>query len=147
MTRHLRRLDGVLRVRRAEEDLARLGLAAATAEVRHRDAALDDATERYRRHAGPSGACQGGELLAAHQAAGRLAAGVGVADRERSVAEAALAERRLQWSQAAQRVAALERLVERRRLEALADAQRRDDMTLDDLVTSRWVRAAGGGSQ
>jgi hypothetical protein len=65
--------------------------------------------------------------------------------RERAVAaRQQVQDRIVDWSQAAQRVEALERLDNRRRDEHRRDAERESEREVDDLVTGRFGRGRGG---
>lgn len=140
MSRYRFRLETVLRVRRAEESEAKATLLRANARLR---AALDaraQAQLRYR------------DVVAEQVLSGTLddlrrdrwhaevaASSLAAAQREamRVAGEAALAQ--VDWSQAARRVAVLERLDHRRRAE-YADQERHAEVGLvDDLVTARYV--------
>ncbi|MCU4185032.1 flagellar export protein FliJ [Acidiferrimicrobium sp. IK] len=147
MSRPQRRLDAVLSARRAQEDVARLRLATANRELQHGRQVLDSASERYRSQPTLTGPCDVPDLLAAHQAAEQLAATVAHARGALSDAERSAHLRRGEWSEAAQRVAALERLVERRQREWQAEVQRREDQAVDDIVTSRWAPAGSAGDR
>jgi flagellar FliJ protein len=136
MKRYRFPLAQVLKVRRIEEEQAAAGLASARAEAETAEAAVQ---ARAGQLAGlrvpPSGTaarfaewadrvtCADGALTRAAQI--KLAA-----DQE-------LAARRALWADAAMRVAALERLDERRRDAHRREALRDEIVTTDDLVTSR----------
>ena len=140
MKRYHFRLAAVLRVRRAEEEAAKLELRAANVALREAVAARDLAAERYRALAA-EGATTGSvaDLHAQRLHAGLLAEQVAAAERlamERT-GTAVLAQAR--WSKAAKRVAVLERLDARRRAEHRAEEQRAEIALVDDLVTARYA--------
>ena len=62
--------------------------------------------------------------------------------REYREALAVVDERRAEWAAARQRVAALERLEERRRDEHAIEVRRAEDRLVDDLVVARHARGA-----
>jgi flagellar export protein FliJ len=136
------RLESVLKVRRIEEDRARGALALANADARR---AADEVAARDARY---------GSLPAA---APTLSTSAFLSDRWRrsTSAEAVLygmerereaqtvvTERRAEWSAAAGRVSALERLDSRRREEHALDVAREEAIVVDELVTGRFVREA-----
>jgi hypothetical protein len=131
------RLGAVLRVRRVETLLARQRVGAAArdlglAVVRERDitAAYDDGTR-------PPGRLEGTAFLANYERGERLAGMLVSATDLRSAREAHLGSERLEAVLAERRVAVLERLDERRRLEWLAAVQHEDVAVLDDFATGR----------
>lgn len=140
MSRFRFRLEGVLRVRRAQESEARTALAAANAHLRQKLEIRDGAHVHYRQVAGrPRPECTvaalASERLDAALAADRLDAAARAVTR--AAGEAALTQ--VSWTQAARRVSVLERLEERRRVEHADEESRAEVRAVDDLVTSRWV--------
>lgn len=140
MSRYQFRLATVLRVRRMEEESAKLQLRGANIALRQAIAARDLAEERYRTFTstGPA-AASAVHLLAERLEAGLLAEQVATAQRlamDRATS-AALAQAR--WSKAAKRVAVLERLDARRRSEHAAAELRAEVALVDDLVTARYA--------
>jgi flagellar FliJ protein len=129
-------LAQVLRVRRIEEEQAAAELASARFDA---ESAADAQQARVSELAGcaapPSGTaarfalwadrvtCAGGALTRATET--------------KLVADQTMAARRAEWADAAMRVAALERLDERRRNAHRREALRDEIVTADDLVTSR----------
>lgn len=139
MRRYRFRLESVLRLRRAEESRARDVLAAANAELRQALRARDAEARRYAALPRSLGEMTLEQYLGEAAAAALAAATLAQARRVVSVAAARVAEAQLAWSSAAQRLAVLERLDERRRVEHAVEAQREEAAALDDLVTSRYV--------
>jgi flagellar export protein FliJ len=136
------RLEQVLRVRRIQEDMARGALMLANREAR---AAADQVNARIAEYAAasrPSGA-QTYEAFNRMQA--RLDNAAGAITMARAVYQQALEVvegRRAEWAAAQQRVAALERLEERRRDEYAIEFRRAEDRLVDDLVVARHARGA-----
>ena len=128
MKRRPDRMASVLRVRKVQEDIAaaarhRAELAVAAEEVRFA------AREADVRRAWCDRALVDLAFAAVDRASASLAGATAVADGRRSDHVVAV-----------QRARAIERLVERRRAEAAADAARRSAAVLDDLATTRHVR-------
>lgn len=140
MSRFRFRLEGVLRVRRAQESDARTALASANANLRRTLEARDEAHVHYRQLVGHQRsdctvAALAVERLDAALAADRLDAAARAVTR--AAGDAALAQ--VSWTQAARRVSVLERLEERRRAEHAEEESRAEVRAVDDLVTARWV--------
>lgn len=140
MSRFRFRLEGVLRVRRAQESDARTALAAANAHLRQRLEAREEAHLHYRQMVGRQRpactvAALASDRLDAALAADRLDAAARAVTR--AAGDAAVAQ--VSWTQAARRVSVLERLEERRRAEHADVESRAEVRAVDDLVTSRWV--------
>jgi hypothetical protein len=120
MSRHTSRLGTLLRVRRIQEEISRGRLTAETAAERRTRGTLEQATTRYAAPAaGPLTEPEGSHVFVAHQLhrgalAGSVRAAVAVVD---AAAEVTLLARH-DWSAAAIRMAALERLDDRAREEA-----------------------------
>lgn len=132
-------LAQVLRVRRIEEDRAAAGLAAARAEVEAAAGAVGARTSDL----GDCGMPPAGAAVGfAHWAERVTRAGgaLTLATGAKLAADAELAARRAVWADAARRVAALERLDERRRALHRREAQRDETAAADDLVTTRRSR-------
>lgn len=129
MTSRTSRLDGLLRVRRLQEEVARARLIADAAVERRAERALDEAVERY---AAPAAEADGDlatpEFLAGRRRRQALAGSVRLAGTTVQEAIEVLDQSRTGWSDAAMRMTALERLEERAaeaaRLERLAAEQR-----------------------
>lgn len=148
MKRYRFRLATVLRVRRMEEETAKLELRTANLALRQAVAARDLVDERYRAYASDRTAItSAAELQAERLEAGLLAEQLAKAQRiaiERATA-AALAQAR--WSRAAKRVAVIERLDARRRSEYVAEELRAEVALVDDLVTSRYASEQSDADQ
>ncbi len=135
------RLATVRRVRRAQESAAREALHHANAALVVAIAARDAAAVHYR-EVETADAADAETLrrdrLFAELAATALARARKEANRKAS--EAALAH--VEWQLTARRVAALDRLDERRRLEHAVEENRREIAVVDDVVTARFVSAS-----
>ncbi len=140
MKRYRFRLDTVLRVRRVEEDRAIAALADARRRLEAAEQTLERTLDRYSVVPQPVGALPLAELLRARAHQELVAASVVHAGAERLRAEATVDLQREEWSAAAQRVAALERLDERRRAEHALEAQRQETIEVDDMVVARAGR-------
>lgn len=134
------RLDQVLHVRRVQEDRARAELLTANRDAHLAAARVD---ERLHDYAG-RGLPLGPQSFAAFERAVFLldagAAGVEVARVAHREAQVVVEERRVDWTAARRKVAALERLEERRRAEHAVEVQRAEDTLVDDLVVARFAR-------
>lgn len=140
MKRYSFRLEPVLRVRRIEEDRAVLELANATRQLVAAQETLDRRVDRYGAVPVPQGPVPVDQLLRMRARLDGVAASVVHAGVERLRAEANVDTRRQLWSDAATRVAALERLDERRRAEHATEAQRQELVEVDDMVVARVGR-------
>ena len=128
MKRRPDRMLSVLRVRKVQEDIAAAARQRAELEVADEEARFA-AREADLRRGWCDRALVDLAFEAVDRASVRLAGANDVADERRSVHIAAV-----------QRARAIERLVERRRAEAAAEAARKAAATLDDLATTRHVR-------
>lgn len=138
MKRYRFPLEVVLRARRAQEDLARQNLVGANHRVRQAQEHLSRQQARYMTVANPVGVVDAVAAVQDHAGRQVLAGVVDEAKRrfeDRSVEAAVL---QAAWREAAQRVAALERLDERRRADHSVMALRAELVEVDDLVTSRF---------
>jgi flagellar FliJ protein len=136
------RLEQVLRVRRLQEDMARAALQHANLEARRAADAVNARIEEYGAAARPDGAQS---YDAFNRMQSRLDNAAGAINVARGVYRQALGlveERRAEWAAARQRVAALERLEQRRRDEYAIEARRAEDRLVDDLVVARHARGA-----
>lgn len=147
MSRYRFRLETVLRVRRAEESDAKAALLLANARLRQALEVRDAAQRHYRDVIeAQDGTRTVEQLVRDRWEAGLCAEALAVAQRGamRAAGEAALAQ--VDWSQAARRVAVLERLDERRRAEHAEEERRAEQGVVDDLVTARFATGAGVAS-
>lgn len=138
MKRYAFRLEVVLRARRAQEELARQHVAQANHRLRGALEHVAAEQARYEAMGTPTGVV---ELVQDRQ--DRVwreltAASVHEAQRSRDDLAVAAAVRQAAWREAAQRVAALERLDQRRRAEHAVEVGRAEAAEVDDLVTSRF---------
>ena len=134
------RLEGVLRLRRLQEQQAKDSLLGANSVLRQQILARDAQSRRY--HEVVDGAAASAlEEFRAEQLAAQLCAAT-LAGAEQAVAyaasDAALAQ--IAYHQAAQIVAVIERLEDRRRAEHVAAEGRELVALTDDIVTARYVR-------
>jgi flagellar FliJ protein len=142
MKRYSFRLDPVLRVRRIEEDKAVLELAQASRRLAAAEAELERRLDRYTEVPAPTGPVPVEQLLRMRARQDGVAASVVYAGADQLRAAATVDVRRGEWSEAAMRVAALERLDERRRAEHAQEANRQELVEVDDMVVARAGRAA-----
>jgi flagellar export protein FliJ len=140
MKRYAFRLDTVLRVRKVEEDRAIAALADATRALQAAEQTLRARLDRYGDVPAPTGALPVADLLKLRARQDGVAAAVVYAGAQRLRAEATVDVQRDEWSAAAMRVAALERLDERRRGEHAAEAERQEAIEVDDMVVARAGR-------
>ena len=136
MKRYRFPLAQVLRVRRIEEEQAAAGMASARFDA---EAAGETQQARLSDLAGCGTPPSGGAARFALWADRVTCAGGALtrATETKLVADETLAVRRAEWADAARRVAALERLDERRREAHRREALRDEIVTADDMVTSR----------
>jgi flagellar biosynthesis chaperone FliJ len=136
------RLETVLKVRRIEEDRAKGALAFANADARR---AADEVAVREAAYAalpeGPTAFTTSAFLADRWRRSTSADAVLYGLQRERE-ALTVVAERRTDWSAAAGKVSALERLDSRRREEHALDTAREEAIVVDELVTGRFVREA-----
>lgn len=142
MRRYRFRLEPVLRVRRQEQNLARGAVLAATVLAGAESDALAERDLAYAAGANAQGPRAAADFVYVQKH--RAALGQAVLDQRRrlSEAEARLAQARTDWTAAAARVGALERLDERQRAEHTARALKEEEMLVDDLVVSRFRSAS-----
>jgi len=132
------RLEPVLRVRRQEQDAARAAVLAATACACAEDESLAERDRAYAAGTRAHGSRSAADFV--HVQEHRAALGRAVLDQRRRVQEAQLRleQARTDWTAAAARVGALERLDERSRAEHTARALKEQELVVDDLVVSRF---------
>lgn len=149
MKRYAFSLRRVLRVRAAQETVARQALRAA---ADHAAAARDDNDVKYRQYqAAVAGAATfrgtALNLLAMQDAAARRAREVVAADKANDAAQAQLVEARGAWSATEQRVQTLEHLDEREKARYQAALQHAEQVVVDDVVSGRAARRTAEGAQ
>ena len=147
MKRYSFPLAQVLRVRRLEEDRAAGRLASARAEAA---AAEDQLARRLDTLAGmapPAGVGTAESFLAWHQGVALAGEALTAAGAAQEVAVAEVDSRRDEWSVAAMRVSALERLDERRFEAHTKEARRSEAVRVDDIVTARRRDARDEGAR
>jgi flagellar export protein FliJ len=133
------RLDAILRLRVAEEEQARTVLGRAERELHVALAARDAELARYRSLL-PARGPIANDIFHRQEVVARMAAAtLRVAEHQVAVVAERAARARLMWSEAARRVAILERLDERRRAEYQEEERRAEVALVDDIVTARYV--------
>ena len=146
MKRYTFSLHRVLRVRAGQEILARQALRAAAEDAAAAEDEYDAKLLRYQ--AGVAGAASfrgtALNLMAVQQAAARRAREVSAAEDAREAARDRFDDARAAWSAAKQRLQSMEHLDERERARHQAQAQAAEQAAVDDLVSGRATRAAGG---
>jgi flagellar export protein FliJ len=142
MKRYRFELETVLRVRRVQEEAAGFALAHANRDLQR--AVLDHrvALARYESLQLGHGPLDLDSFRRDRDKAERLAGAVESAWTNVQVATDEVATRHAQWSTAAQRVAALEHLDERRRAEWLVDEQRAEMAAIDESAIAGWLADA-----
>lgn len=140
MKRYAFRLETVLRARRAQQDLARQELARANQALRRAMATVHAEQERYQAMESVTGVVD--VVQDAQDRVWRTLAADSLHQAERSREDLAVtaAVHQAAWREAAQRVAALERLDGRRRAEHDVLVSRAEAAEVDDLVTSKFER-------
>ncbi len=140
MKRFRFRLEQVLRVRRLQEDLARASLMHANRQARAAAELVNARIADYAAASRPDGAQTYEAFNRIQFELDHAAGAITVAREEYREALAVVDHHRADWSAARQRVAALERLEERRRDEHAVEARRAEDRLVDDLVVARHAR-------
>ena len=137
-------LATVLRIRGIEEDLARGRLAGSVTAHHQASAATADAHTAYTAASADTGPLTSNAFLADRARRTAYAGSVLAASAVQAQAAEAVTASRSQWSEAAMRLAALERLAERakeaRRQRVLAADQRTAEETSAALQTARVAR-------
>jgi flagellar export protein FliJ len=136
------RLEQVLRVRRLQEDIARGALLHANREARTAADGVNARVAEYTGAARPGGAQSYDTFNRMQSRLDNAAGAITIARAEYGRALVVVEERRSEWSEARMRVAALERLEDRRRAEHAMEARRTEDRLVDDLVVARHARGA-----
>jgi flagellar protein FliJ len=134
------RLEQVLRVRRLQEDIARGALMAAHHGAREAADRVNARIDDYAAASRPSGAQSYDAFNRMQFRLDNAAGAITIARAEYRQALDLVEVRRVEWTAARQRVAALERLEARRRDEHAIDARRAEDRIVDDLVAARHAR-------
>ena len=138
MKRYVSTLAPVLRVRQAQEGLARANLQKANAAAAAARATEGQAWSHYKEVSSSSGP----SLQVHHQLAGFAAEAVGDAAREVETKKAEAAEATATYLDAAKAVSAVERLEEHRREEHALGVLREEAALVDEFVTARYARGA-----
>jgi len=136
------RLAQVLRVRRLQEEIARGALMLANREAQTAADAVNARVAAYADAARPAGAQSYDTFNRTQAHLDNAAAAITVARAEYRSRLEVVETRRAEWAGARQRVAALERLEERRRAEHAVEVRRAEDRLVDDLVVARHARGA-----
>ena len=140
MKRFRFRLDQVLHVRRVQEDRARFDLLTANREAHFAAARVEERLADYAQRQMPTGPQPYEQFERAVFLLDSAAGAVGAARATHREALAVVDARRIDWTAARRKVAALERLEERRRAEHAVEVQRAEDQLVDDLVVARHAR-------
>jgi flagellar protein FliJ len=140
MKRFRFRLDQVLHVRRVQEDRARFALLTANRDAHLAAARVEERLADYEQRRIPLGPQPYAEFERAVFLLDSGAAAVGTARAAHRDALVVVDDRRSEWTDARRRVAALERLEDRRRAEHAVEVQRAEDQLVDDLVVGRHAR-------
>ena len=139
MKRYHFSLEAVLRVRRAQEEAATFALAQANHRRRQAIDAYRDAVVRYEELELSEGTQDHATFERERDAVERRAAAVAAALVVVESASDEAAARHAEWSAAAQLVAALERLDERRRAEWRVEEQRAEMAAIDESAIAGWL--------
>lgn len=143
MKRYDFRLENVLRVRKIQEDQAKAALQTANAQRTIAEQELAGRVEHYENRPPQAEGNQNiSRFLLDRWLGETMARGIGDAEDTLEVASTQVDDRRHDWSQAAMKVSALERLDERGREEHRIESEREEAHVVDDLVVSRYRRLA-----
>ncbi|HTL86900.1 MAG TPA: flagellar FliJ family protein [Acidimicrobiia bacterium] len=140
MKRFRFRLEQVLRIRRLQEDQARAALLAAHHDAHLAATRVEQRLATYAERAFPEGPQT---YEAFEQTLFMLDSAAGAVELARIAHRESLDvvdDRRADWAATQRRVAALERLEERRREEHALHARRDEDRLVDDIVVARYGR-------
>lgn len=137
MRRYQFRFEHVARVRRIQEDQARAELLAARQRLLAAEAELAARSDDYRARLSTDAAGSSAAFRSHRHQDDLLAASVTAARCAEANARLALGHRIDLWTDAARKVAAMERLDERERERHSAEAAREEQAELDDLVAPR----------
>lgn len=143
MKKYAFRLETVRRVRRTQETLAKHALAQANADVRRAVAAVEARTSEYENQlASMSQGSNAVDAFMRQRYFSDLAAqAIEVAKLDQQNADDHAAQRRLEWSDAATKVKALDRLDERRLQEFRIEHDREITNEVDDIVIAAASRS------
>ena len=133
-------LAAVLRIRRAEYEKAALVFVQANEELRRLIARRDAQSARCRDLVAATGSVAVEDFLGQRASAGQAAAVLLDLNERVNIAAAEAALSRIAWNAAHQRVAALERLDERRREEWRGEQARLERVELDEYATAAFTR-------
>jgi flagellar export protein FliJ len=138
------RLEQVLRVRRLQEDQSKNALLAANRDAHAAAVHVEERLAEYSTRSFPTGTRSYEEFERALFLLDSAAGAVDVARIAHREALEVVAARRDEWTATHRRVAALERLEERRRDEHAIESRRAEDRLVDDLVVARHAARQGG---
>ena len=151
---HQFRLKSVLRVRRIQEDIAKLRLAESNRALIEASTDRDRRVAHYGELGTPVGECSYDEFVREAQVMKLAAESVGLGNQRVVYATEYTGQRRSEFLSAHQKVEALVRLETRQRAEFRLAENRREVSMVDDIVTTRWARdmalsnsALGNGSE
>lgn len=145
MKKYAFRLEQVRRVRRMQEESAKLALQQANGEVHRASVAAEERMAEYQRLTASTTGSSGVDSFMQRRYFDELAGQSVVAARQAHAAAQESAEARRQvWSEAATKVKALDRLDERRKDEYLIEYERETNQEVDDIVTGRFGRTSNG---
>lgn len=134
------RLEQVMRVRRVQEDHARGELLLANRAAQVAAQRIEARTAEYNTRALPNGHSTYENFERTLFLLDTAAGAIQVAKQDHREALVVVDERRADWAKARQKVAALERLEQRRRAEHAIEMRREEDRLVDDLVVARFNR-------
>lgn len=142
MKRNRFRLDTVMRVRRIQEDVEVGRLTKARLDVAAAHRRVEERTERYRSEVSSMGTLHNAaSFLAERDRFDRLGDHVVAAHHEVVETSDVERERLVDWSVAAQRVSALDRLLERHQASHHADLLAEEVLDADERTMQRRIRA------
>ena len=136
------RLEQVLRVRRVQEDQARGELLLANRAAQVAAQRVEERVAEYEGRSMPSGTTTYADFERAVFMLDAAAGAIQVAKVAYAETLVVVDERRAAWAAARQKVAALERLEERRAAEHAIEVRRAEDRLVDDLVVARFARSS-----
>jgi len=132
-------LETALRVRRVQEEAAGFALARANHDLQRAMDTYRGALARYEALAPAHGTQELSTFRRDRDEAERMAASVQAAWVAVDVATDEVAARHAEWLAASRRVAALEKLDDRRRAEWLVEERRAEVAAIDESAISRWL--------
>ncbi len=138
------RLERVRQMRRAQESIARMELAAANQRLRSSIESRDKLSSKYADMPRGAGIQDYGEYVRERQQLEFAERAVALANQDVGMAASNVATSQLHWIDTRRQVAVLDRLDERRRSEYRIELDRQEVKEIDDIVAARYASNGHG---